>query len=49
MLDVVEEGQKVVPAWTGLIRYLHITPRLFLTLREMPEIQSTAGQELPGG
>jgi hypothetical protein len=45
MLDVVEERQKIVLG--GLIRPLHITPRAFLPMRKMPEIQLIAGQGIP--
>jgi hypothetical protein len=38
----------VVPSWTGVVRYLHITPRAFLPMREMPELTLIAGKGIEG-
>jgi MOSC domain-containing protein YiiM len=37
-----------VPAWTGVVRYLHITPRAFLPMRAMPELRLIAGKGIEG-
>jgi MOSC domain-containing protein YiiM len=36
------------PAWTGLVRHLHITPRAFLPMRAMPSITLVAGKGIEG-
>jgi MOSC domain-containing protein YiiM len=38
----------VLPAWTGVVRYLHITPRAFLPMRAMPELQLIEGKGIEG-
>jgi MOSC domain-containing protein YiiM len=38
----------VVPGWTGVVRYLHITPRAFLPMRAMPELRLIAGKGIEG-
>jgi MOSC domain-containing protein YiiM len=38
----------VVPNWTGVVRYLHVTPRAFLPMRAMPELQLIAGKGIEG-
>jgi MOSC domain-containing protein YiiM len=38
----------VVPAWTGVVRYLHIAPRAFLPMRAMPELRLIAGTGIEG-
>ena len=38
----------VVPGWTGVVRYLHITPRAFLPMRAMPELRLIAGNGIEG-
>jgi MOSC domain-containing protein YiiM len=38
----------VKPAWTGFVRFLHITPRAFLPMRAMPEICLVAGRGIEG-
>jgi MOSC domain-containing protein YiiM len=52
MLDLVDANQTtktaVVPAWTGVVRYLHLTPRAFLPMREMPELRLIAGRGIEG-
>jgi MOSC domain-containing protein YiiM len=52
MLDVLaaqgSADRKIVPAWTGVVRYLHLTPRAFLPMRSMPEIQLIAGRGIEG-
>jgi MOSC domain-containing protein YiiM len=37
-----------VPGWTGVVRYLHITPRAFLPMRPMPELRLIAGKGIEG-
>jgi MOSC domain-containing protein YiiM len=34
--------------WTGVVRYLHITPRAFLPMRSYPEISLVAGKGIEG-
>jgi MOSC domain-containing protein YiiM len=60
MLDVLETqgnaqghieentDRTIIPAWTGLVRHLHITPRAFLPMRAMPEIKLIAGRGIEG-
>jgi MOSC domain-containing protein YiiM len=52
MLDTIEAQQNtkaiVVPAWTGVVRYLHITPRAFLPMRPMSELRLIAGKGIEG-
>jgi hypothetical protein len=36
------------PAWTGFVRFLHITPRAFLPMRAMDEIILIAGKGIEG-
>ncbi|MET0676737.1 MAG: MOSC domain-containing protein, partial [Bradyrhizobium sp.] len=36
------------PAWTGVVRHLHITPRAFLPMRAMPSITLVAGKGIEG-
>jgi MOSC domain-containing protein YiiM len=38
----------VVPAWTGVVRHLHITPRAFLPMRAMPELRLIEGKGIDG-
>jgi MOSC domain-containing protein YiiM len=38
----------VVPWWTGVVRYLHITPRAFLPMRAMPELRLIEGKGIEG-
>src|SRR5260370_23067638 len=52
MLDTIEsksliEGT-VVPNWTGVVRYLHITPRAFLPMRAMPELRLIESKGIEG-
>ena len=37
-----------VPGWTGVVRHLHVTPRAFLPMREMPEITLVEGKGIEG-
>jgi MOSC domain-containing protein YiiM len=37
-----------VPAWTGVVRYLHITPRAFLPMRAMSELRLIEGKGIEG-
>jgi MOSC domain-containing protein YiiM len=52
MLDIINAQQDtkpiVVPAWTGVVRYLHLTPRAFLPMRAMPELRLIAGKGIEG-
>ena len=50
MLDtlIAKSPAKVVLAWTGVVRHLHITPRAFLPMRSMPELRLIAGQGIEG-
>jgi MOSC domain-containing protein YiiM len=52
MLDIVDSRTMVpgavVPAWTGVVRYLHITPRAFLPMRAMPELRLIEGKGIEG-
>jgi MOSC domain-containing protein YiiM len=34
--------------WTGTVRYLHLTPRAFLPMREMPELHLAEGRGIEG-
>jgi MOSC domain-containing protein YiiM len=46
MLDktVADPSAALKPAWTGFVRFLHITPRAFLPMRAMPAITLVAGK-----
>jgi MOSC domain-containing protein YiiM len=52
MLDTVDTQTSspavFVPAWTGVVRYLHITPRAFLPMRAMPELRLVEGKGIEG-
>jgi len=51
MLDKTETLQALAaakPSWTGFIRFLHLTPRAFLPMREMPALTLVAGQGIEG-
>ena len=51
MLDTVNAapaGTAVKPAWTGVVRFLHVTPRAFLPMRAMSEITLVAGRGIEG-
>jgi MOSC domain-containing protein YiiM len=52
MLDTINTSSAmpgaVVPAWTGVVRYLHITPRAFLPMRAMPELRLIEGKGIEG-
>ncbi len=52
MLDTVNtkpsQQSAVVPNWTGVVRYLHITPRAFLPMRAMPELRLIEGRGIEG-
>jgi hypothetical protein len=52
MLDTINTSiatpGAVVPAWTGVVRYLHITPRAFLPMRAMPELRLIEGKGIEG-
>lgn len=51
MLDKTETVQAhtaAKPSWTGYVRHLHITPRAFLPMREMPALTLVAGQGIEG-
>lgn len=38
----------VIPGWTGVVRFLHLTPRAFLPMRAMPEMRLIAGKGIEG-
>jgi MOSC domain-containing protein YiiM len=52
MLDTTDTQSSiqgaVVPNWTGVVRYLHITPRAFLPMRAMPELRLIEGKGIEG-
>jgi len=52
MLDTVDAkispNKAVIPMWTGLVRYLHLTPRAFLPMRSMPELRLIEGKGIVG-
>src|ERR1700730_15685193 len=52
MLDTIDirssNQAAAVPGWTGVVRYLHITPRAFLPMRAMPELRLIAGKGIEG-
>ena len=52
MLDILDSPSSasaaVIPAWTGVVRYLHITPRAFLPMRAMAELRLIAGRGIEG-
>ncbi|SHL21201.1 hypothetical protein SAMN05444159_5324 [Bradyrhizobium lablabi] len=52
MLDAIDtkpsRQDAVVPNWTGIVRYLHITPRAFLPMRAMPELRLIEGRGIEG-
>src|SRR4029450_5651022 len=50
MLDTTQtsSGGAVMPGWTGVVRHLHVTPRAFLPMREMPEITLVEGKGIEG-
>jgi MOSC domain-containing protein YiiM len=39
---------KLAPSWTGVVRFLHKTPRAFLPMRAFPELTLIAGQGIEG-
>ena len=52
MLDTLDSpgstSGAVIPAWTGVVRYLHVTPRAFLPMRPMPELRLIEGRGIEG-
>ena len=50
MLDTIQTSRRgaIVPGWTGIVRHLHVTPRAFLPMREMPEIKLVEGKGIEG-
>jgi hypothetical protein len=51
MLDTIVpkiSNDAFVPAWAGVVRYLHVTPRAFLPMRAMPELKLIAGIGIEG-
>jgi MOSC domain-containing protein YiiM len=52
MLDTLDiktsASGAVSPAWTGVVRHLHITPRAFLPMRAMPGLQLIEGRGIEG-
>jgi MOSC domain-containing protein YiiM len=48
-IDVKSSNQSaVVRGWTGVVRYLHITPRAFLPMRAMAELRLIEGRGIEG-
>ena len=39
---------KVAPSWTGVVRFLHRTPKAFLPMRSFPELTLVAGRGIEG-
>ena len=52
MLDTISDQSSrqgvVALSWSGVVRYLHITPRAFLPMRAMPEIRLIEGKGIEG-
>jgi len=50
MLDTATVQQPAVfaPIWSGVIRHLHVTPRAFLPMRALPELNLVAGKGIEG-
>ncbi|MDB5654451.1 MAG: molybdenum cofactor biosysynthesis protein [Tardiphaga sp.] len=51
MLDTIDpkiSHDSFAPAWSGVVRYLHITPRAFLPMRAMPELKLIEGVGIEG-
>jgi MOSC domain-containing protein YiiM len=52
MLDTINDPSSRPGAvelnWTGVVRYLHITPRAFLPMRAMPEVRLVEGKGIEG-
>lgn len=42
------EERQVVPAWTGVVRNLHVTPRAFLPMEAFDELMLVAGKGIEG-
>ncbi|MDQ0027340.1 MOSC domain-containing protein YiiM [Variovorax paradoxus] len=40
--------REAVPAWTGVVRHLHITPRAFLPMESFDELTLVAGKGIEG-
>ncbi len=51
MLDTLDHKTSTdafVSAWSGIVRYLHLTPRAFLPMRAMPELKLIEGIGIEG-
>ena len=50
MLDTatVQQPAAFAPIWSGAVRHLHITPRAFLPMRALPELNLVAGKGIEG-
>jgi MOSC domain-containing protein YiiM len=50
MLDTapVQQPAAFAPIWSGVIRHLHITPRAFLPMHSLPELNLVAGKGIEG-
>lgn len=46
--SVLDSPATSVPSWTGVVRFLHTTPRAFLPMRAMPSLQLVAGKGITG-
>jgi len=42
------EAATAAPTWTGVVRYLHRTPRAFLPMKSFPELTLIAGKGVEG-
>jgi MOSC domain-containing protein YiiM len=43
-----EQPSTFAPTWSGVIRHLHVTPRAFLPMRSMPQLNLVAGKGIEG-
>jgi MOSC domain-containing protein YiiM len=51
MLDTsasAEAAARTVPTWLGIVTHLHLCPRAFLPMRQVPEISLVAGKGIVG-
>lgn len=46
--DTVHADAAAKPSWTGFVRFLHMTPRAFLPMHEMPALTLVAGRGIEG-
>ncbi len=48
MTQCVMQEQSVSPAWQGIVKFLHRTPRAFLPMQSFPELELVAGHGVLG-